>query len=95
MGAPKDPFGSLMLTNIGSLGIESGFAPLVPYSHVPVVVALGAITERPVVENGQVVVRKMVTLSVTIDHRVIDGVHASYLSKSIKKIFADPSGELV
>ena len=31
-GLPKDPFGSAMITNIGALGLESGFVPLVPYA---------------------------------------------------------------
>lgn len=94
LGAPKDPFGSVMITNIGSLGIDMAFVPLVPYSRVPVIVALGAISDRPVVREGAVVVQKMITLSVTIDHRVIDGVHASHMLRSIKQIFANPEIEL-
>src|ERR1043165_2750767 len=34
-GVPKDAFGSAMVTNIGSLGLEEAFVPLVPYSRVP------------------------------------------------------------
>lgn len=42
-GTPRDPFGSVMITNIGSLGLEMAFAPLVPYSRVPLVIAVGAL----------------------------------------------------
>src|SRR6476620_11525187 len=41
-GIPSDPFGSIMITNIGSLGLEDAYVPLVPYSHVPLLLALGA-----------------------------------------------------
>ena len=43
LGLPRDPFGSVMLTSIGSLGLEEAFAPLVPYSRVPIVLALGSV----------------------------------------------------
>ena len=43
---PKDSFGSIMVTNIGSLGLDSAFAPLIPYSRVPMVLALGAAREN-------------------------------------------------
>jgi pyruvate/2-oxoglutarate dehydrogenase complex dihydrolipoamide acyltransferase (E2) component len=84
----------VMVTNIGSLGIDMAFVPLVPYSRVPLIVALGAIGDRPVVVDGAVVVQKMITLSITIDHRVIDGVHASHMLRSLKTIFSNPELEL-
>jgi pyruvate dehydrogenase E2 component (dihydrolipoamide acetyltransferase) len=55
IGIPNDAFGSVMITNIGSLGLEEAFAPLVPYSRVPIVVAMGAVRDAPVVEDGAVV----------------------------------------
>jgi len=94
LGAPKDPFGSAMLTNIGSLGIDMAFVPLVPYSRVPLVMALGAIHDRPVVHDGEIVIEKTVTLGVTMDHRIIDGVHASHMLRTLKQIFANPELEL-
>ncbi|MBI4403938.1 MAG: 2-oxo acid dehydrogenase subunit E2 [Deltaproteobacteria bacterium] len=93
-GAPKNSLGSVMITNIGSLGLEMAFAPLVPYSRVPMVIAVGATQERPVVENNQVRVARMLKLCVTFDHRVIDGVHGSKLAKTIQTIFANPEVEL-
>lgn len=90
LGAPRDPLGSVMITNIGALGLDHAFAPLVPYSHCPAVIAVGAVQDRPVVESGQVVVAPMLTLNVTFDHRLMDGYHASQMSKMIKEIFARP-----
>jgi pyruvate dehydrogenase E2 component (dihydrolipoamide acetyltransferase) len=93
-GIPKDPFGSVMVTNIGSLGLEEAYVPLVPYSRVPLVIALGAVKDEAVVEDGQIVPRKMLRAFATFDHRVLDGMHAAKMSKTLRRIFADPEKEL-
>ena len=80
-GVPKDAFGSVMITNIGSIGLDQAFVPLVPYARVPILLALGAVREQPVVENGQVVVGKVMKVNATFDHRFIDGLHAAIMSK--------------
>jgi len=90
LGSPKDPFGSFMVTSIGSLGLDSAFAPLVPYSRVPLIIAVGAIREVPVVRGGQVVVRKVSRLCVTFDHRLMDGLHRAYMAKMLTGIFENP-----
>lgn len=95
LGNPRDPFGSAMITSIGSLGIDMAFAPLVPYSRVPFLMAIGAVQPTPVARNGQVVVEDIVRLCFTFDHRVIDGVHAAHMAKTIKAVFANPERELV
>lgn len=92
-GVPRDSFGSAMLTNVGSLGLDEAFAPLVPYSRVPLLIAAGAVQDKPVVRNGAVVVGKTIKLCATFDHRVIDGVHASHMSRTLKEIFANPEKE--
>ena len=94
LGSPRDPFGSMMLTNIGSLGLDMAFAPLVPYSRVPFLMALGAVHEAAIVKNGKVEVGQVIRLCATFDHRIIDGVHASHMVKDIKRFFADPETEL-
>lgn len=93
-GSPKDPFGSIMITSIGSLGMDMAFAPLVPYSRVPALLAVGMIRDVPVVREGKIEIGKLALLCATIDHRVIDGVHAGQLVKTLKKIFANPEAEL-
>jgi len=89
-GVAKDPFGSAMITNIGSLGLDQAYAPLVPYSRVPILVATGAVRERPVVEDVQVVVRKMMSVNATFDHRIIDGFHASVMSRVMREWIEHP-----
>ena len=93
-GIPKDPFGSVMITNIGSLGLEEAYVPLVPYSRVPLLLALGAVKQEAVVEDGQLVVGTVLRAFATFDHRVLDGMHAARMSKTLKRVFADPESEL-
>jgi pyruvate/2-oxoglutarate dehydrogenase complex dihydrolipoamide acyltransferase (E2) component len=90
LGVPKDAFGSLMITNIGSLGLESGFAPLPPYTRVPCVIALGKIVERVVAINGTPQVQKQISLGCTLDHRVIDGAQGARMAKLIEHYFNHP-----
>ncbi len=90
LGLPEDPFGSVMVTNVGAMGIDVAWAPLVPYSRVPLLLAVGAVRDKPVVENGDVKVRPVLSVGVTFDHRLIDGVHAAQMSDEFKKCFAEP-----
>ncbi len=89
-GIPRDPFGSATITNIGSLGLDTGFVPLVPYTRVPIFIAPGAVRDAPVVENGAVVPGKVMRLCATLDHRLIDGYHASVLSKTVHDYLERP-----
>lgn len=89
-GVPKDPFGSATITNIGSLGLDTGFVPLVPYTRVPIFLAPGAIRDTPVVDNGQIVPGKVMRLCATLDHRFIDGYHASVMSKVMHDYLENP-----
>ena len=90
LGIPRDPFGSIMVTNIGSLGLPTALVPLVPYSRVALLVALGSVEERAVVENGQVVPGKVMDLGCTFDHRILDGGHASKMYRIVKDWLEHP-----
>jgi pyruvate/2-oxoglutarate dehydrogenase complex dihydrolipoamide acyltransferase (E2) component len=89
-GVPQDAFGSAMITSVESLGVSEAFAPLVPMTRVPILVAVGKVEEKPVVRDGQVVIRPICVLGVTLDHRVIDGFLAAKLAKFVKGYLADP-----
>jgi len=90
LGVPKDPFGSCMVTNVGSLGLEEAYVPLVPYSHVPLLIATGKVKDVPHVEDGEVVVRKEMKCFATFDHRILDGSHAAKMAKVLTQWFEDP-----
>jgi len=89
-GMPRDAFGSVMITNIGSLGLDVAYVPLVPFSRVPILLAMGAVKDAPVVRDGELVVGQVMKVSATFDHRFIDGFHAAVMSKVIHEWFADP-----
>ncbi len=92
LGIPKDPFGSVMVTNIGSLGLDEAYVPLVPYSHVPLLLAVGAVKRAAVVVDDRVVVGSVLRVSATFDHRVLDGSHAARMSRMLRSFFEDPYG---
>jgi len=58
-----------MITNIGSLGLDMAWVPIVPYSRVPILLAVGEVRDIPVAENGEIVVRKVMKINATFDHR--------------------------
>jgi pyruvate dehydrogenase E2 component (dihydrolipoamide acetyltransferase) len=89
-GMPKDAFGSCIITNVGSLGLDLAYVPLVPYTRVPIFIAPGAVKEAPVVENGKVVVGKVMNINATFDHRFIDGFHASVLANTMREMLENP-----
>jgi pyruvate dehydrogenase E2 component (dihydrolipoamide acetyltransferase) len=66
-GIVKDEFGSGMISNIGTFGVSTALAPLVPFSRTPVVLLLGQVEDRVVADDGRPVVRPMISIGVTFD----------------------------
>jgi hypothetical protein len=64
LGIPKDPFGSVMITNVGSLGVDMAWAPLVPYSKVPMLLTLGSIKDTPVVIDEKIEIRPIMKIGI-------------------------------
>ncbi len=89
-GIPSDPFGSCMITNVGSLGLDTAYVPLVPYSRVAILLAVGAVKDSPIVDDGQVKVGKTMSINATFDHRFIDGFHAAVMSKVLRRWLENP-----
>ena len=90
LGIASDPFGSLMITNIGSLGLDTAYAPLVPFSRVPLLFAIGEAQDDVLVENRQPVVGKTMAVNATMDHRVIDGFHAARIAGVLRDWMENP-----
>jgi pyruvate/2-oxoglutarate dehydrogenase complex dihydrolipoamide acyltransferase (E2) component len=91
LGAPRDPFGSAMVTSVGMFDAPVGFAPFFPLARCPIVVCIGTVLEEPVIdEAGNIVKGRVVNIQATMDHRVIDGFHAGILSKELKALMANP-----
>ncbi|MFP5385810.1 MAG: 2-oxo acid dehydrogenase subunit E2 [Bacteriovoracia bacterium] len=90
-GVPQDCFGSMMITNIGSLGFTQAFVPLSPYSRIPLILALGKTELVPVSRpDGSVVSEEQVALCFTFDHRIMDGARGAKMSYLIKKYMNNP-----
>jgi pyruvate/2-oxoglutarate dehydrogenase complex dihydrolipoamide acyltransferase (E2) component len=89
-GVPRDAFGSVMITNVGSLGLDEAYAPLVPYTRVPLVVALGAIREVPVARDNQIGIEHVMKVCATLDHRLLDGAHAAAMGRILRAWIEEP-----
>jgi pyruvate/2-oxoglutarate dehydrogenase complex dihydrolipoamide acyltransferase (E2) component len=89
-GLPRQPFGSTIISSVGMFGVQRAYAPLAAYYRVPFLVLVGEVLKKPVVVDDEIVVRPIVTITATMDHRYIDGFHAARLARSVKEYFADP-----
>ena len=85
MGLGHNAFGSILLSNIGSHGLTTGMAALFPGSKLPAVLVMGKEEDKAVVRDGKVVIRKILPLTGTFDHRIMDGYHGGMLAHHVKR----------
>lgn len=85
--------GSFSISNLGMLGVKQFDAIINPPQGA--IMALGASEPRAVVENGNVVVREIVTATLSCDHRVIDGAVGAKFLASFKQFVENPALILV
>ncbi len=90
LGAPRDPFGSAMVTSLGMHGVQIAYAPFFPLARCPMIVLVGALADAPAVVDGELAVQKQLTLSATFDHRIVDGFHAATLASTLLGYLAEP-----
>lgn len=90
-GMPVDPFGSAMITNVGSFGIDTGFAPLFPLARCPMLILVPEIRRRPWVVGEEVIPRPVLRLCATFDHRIIDGYHAGLIARDLRSLLESPA----
>jgi pyruvate dehydrogenase E2 component (dihydrolipoamide acetyltransferase) len=76
------------VTNYGVIGASYG-TPIINHPEVAIL-GLGKIEDRPVARDGQVVIRKVMPLSLAFDHRVIDGVEAARFLRVVIQHLEDP-----
>jgi len=91
LGLEASPFGGAMITSVGMFGLPAGFAPLARLYGVPMVVAVGEIADEPVAEGGRVVVRPMLPIAATLDHRYLDGWHVGQVMATFREYLAAPA----
>jgi pyruvate dehydrogenase E2 component (dihydrolipoamide acetyltransferase) len=80
--------GTFTITNLGGFG-GTGFTPIVNYPEVAIL-GLSRARWEPVVRDGQVTPRVMLPLSLSYDHRVIDGAAAARFTRRLGELLEDP-----
>ncbi|MBL8864303.1 MAG: 2-oxo acid dehydrogenase subunit E2 [Planctomycetia bacterium] len=80
--------GTFTITNLGGIGGTS-FTPIVNYPEVAIL-GLSKSTMQPVVKDGAIVPRLMMPMSLTYDHRVIDGADGARFTSRLAQLFSDP-----
>lgn len=85
--------GTITISNLGAWGIESFDAIVNPPQAV--ILSIGAIVEKPVVKDGQIVAGVRMNIGVSCDHRVVDGAVAAQFINEVKKLIENPALMLV
>jgi pyruvate dehydrogenase E2 component (dihydrolipoamide acetyltransferase) len=80
--------GTFTITNLGGIG-GTAFTPIVNYPEVAIL-GMSRSVLQPVVRDGQVVPRLMLPLSLTYDHRVVDGADGARFTSRLAQLFSDP-----
>lgn len=79
---------SCSITNIGSAGGQ-WFTPVINHPEVAIL-GIGRIAEKPVIKNGEIVAAPVLALSLSFDHRMIDGATAQHALNHIKRLLSEP-----
>ncbi|MHC5279885.1 dihydrolipoyllysine-residue acetyltransferase [Listeria kieliensis] len=80
--------GSATISNIGSAGGQ-WFTPVINYPEVAIL-GVGRIAEKAIVQDGEIVAAPVLALSLSFDHRVVDGATAQKAMNNIKRLLNDP-----
>ncbi len=81
---------TITVTSLGALGGVAA-TPIINPPEVAIV-GVNRMAERPMVRDGAVVIRKMMNLSSSFDHRIVDGYEAATFIKAVKDCLEDPAG---
>ncbi|MGQ9490422.1 MAG: dihydrolipoamide acetyltransferase family protein [Anaerolineae bacterium] len=85
--------GTFTITNLGSLDVD-GFTPIINPPQAAIL-GVGRIVEKPVARDGAVVIRPMITLSLSFDHRIVDGAPAARFLQRVKQLVERPMALLL
>jgi pyruvate dehydrogenase E2 component (dihydrolipoyllysine-residue acetyltransferase) len=81
--------GTFTITNVGPIG-GTALIPAINYPEVAIL-GMGRVQEKPVVRDGQIVIRKMLPLTLSFDHRVADGADAARFVSEMVRELSDPN----
>ena len=80
--------GTFTLTNLGNFGVDA-FTPIINPPECAIL-GVGRILKKPVVHNDEIAIRSMLTLSLTFDHRVVDGAPAAQFLQTVSQYIQNP-----
>ena len=78
------------ITNLGMYGVDD-FTPIINQPE-SAILGVGAIKDRPVVVDGTVVIRPLMKLSLSFDHRLVDGSVAAEFLRRVRELLENPYG---
>ena len=81
--------GTFTISNLGMFGIEQFVAVLNPPQAA--ILAVGATEQKPVVVDGEIVVRPLMSMTITCDHRAIDGADGAGFLRTVKELLEEPA----
>jgi len=85
--------GTFTITNVGVFGVDTG-TPILPPGEAAIL-AFGAIRQAPWVHEGEIQVRHVTTLSLSFDHRIVDGELGSLFLRDVGAFLSDPEAFLL
>jgi pyruvate dehydrogenase E2 component (dihydrolipoamide acetyltransferase) len=85
--------GTFSITNVGVFGVDTG-TPILPPGE-SAILAFGAIREMPWVHKGKIKIRRVTTLGLSFDHRVVDGELGSKFLRDVGLFLSDPEAALL
>jgi pyruvate dehydrogenase E2 component (dihydrolipoamide acetyltransferase) len=81
--------GTITITNVGVFGVDTGTPIINPGESA--ILCFGAVRDMPWVHNGELAIRKVTQLSLSFDHRLVDGQLGSQFIADVAALLADPS----
>ena len=93
LGAAEQSGSTITLSNLGMYGVHY-FNPIINQPN-SCIIGVGTIEEKPKAKNGKISVKKVIYLSATFDHRVIDGALGAEFMQYVKKLIEDPYSLLI
>ncbi|AHG02153.1 hypothetical protein HALLA_19840 (plasmid) [Halostagnicola larsenii XH-48] len=80
--------GTFTITNVGAVGGEYA-SPIINHPEAGIL-ALGSLKERPWAEDGEIVARETLPISMSVDHRIVDGAEAARFTNEVKRYLNNP-----
>lgn len=86
----KEYYGTVMMSAVGMFGTGGGWG--IPVSNHTLQLTLGGIAEKPGIVDNQIEIRKYLSVTISVDHDIIDGVPAARFTQRLKELMESSYG---